>query len=42
MGIPVIDTGPMNTMTLPEPGTAHWLAEIFRDIDFAQGAPTAS
>ncbi len=42
MGIPVIDTGPMDTMTLPELGTALPLAEIYRDIDFAPGAPAAS
>ncbi len=42
MGIPVIDTGPMDTMTLPELGAAFPLAEIYRDIDFAQGSPAAS
>jgi hypothetical protein len=42
MGIPVIDTGPMDMIALPELGTAPPLAEIYRDIGFAPGAPAAS
>jgi hypothetical protein len=41
MGIPVIDTGLVDMIAFPELGTALPLAEIYRDIDFAPGAPAA-